>query len=248
MKEDRAFEMYTQRGLSARQIAGILGVSATSVRRWLTKRGVELRSAQAAIQLRRNKRFRMTPNTQALLDGLLLGRGRLLAARSGEAWLRISRPAVDLPWLQQVRALLQQRSIHATITASGGRRELNTCRYTGLTAERNRWYPHGEAKRLPEDVMAAPLTIAQWFFGAGGVTRDGYMVRFTMNFPWCDVYDWAERMSKEYGWSPRIHSGLRLALTDRSDIQSLYDIVRRHTPPCFHAKVANLVSANRRPA
>lgn len=238
--------MYVQQGLSTHQIARQLRVSPTTVARWLRLAGVELRTKRAAMRLRCNQHFRLTPTTRALLDGLLLGgAAKLRRSDHGESWLVITRPATQTPWLQQLRTLLNQRGVRVGLTTTPGRTVtvndrtisiapqavLRTRSYVELTRLHNHWQP--------ADASVAPLALAHWWFGAGGATATA--VRFNMpKFSWDDAAALRAKLFDTYGWRPTIHNGPRLALTDPEDRVALRVILQRHVPPCHVAKV-NLV-------
>lgn len=194
-------------GKSESAIARDLGVGRSTVHRRLIEQGAHLRDAVEASDLRRRRVIALTEETKELIDGLLLGDASVGDHRRSEARLELTQRRACEDWVVDIGMRLEAAGFDTRITDRGARGlQLRTGKYATLTVERHRWYPQG-VKAVPHDVRLTPLSIAQWYWGDGCTTKDGYRMTFhTDGFQRTHVEFLGARLHDLYGISSRIET------------------------------------------
>jgi len=240
--------------MSVSEISSKLGVSRGAVSRRLKNAGVVLRGPLEAHDLVCHSTFAASEPCIEFLDGLLLGDAWLECDNIGEGRLGISQRQDRIAWLEQIKTELAKHDIVSSIkprparpsyignkiVAGKASEQLRTLKYVQFTEQRSRWYPNG-TKIVPKDIKLTPISIAQWYWGDGGLLDNGRSIYFcTDSFSMNDVEFLRKKLYDIYGWNARVfkHKGYpRLAISHYKDRMSFIDCVRGWCPPCFDYKL-----------
>jgi len=192
-----------------------------------------------------------------IVDGILLGDGWI----DRKGLLRLEQSQAHAPWLDSVADDLatlgastkivpiapRARYLEGREIRSSGGSLLYTPAYVELQEQRKRWYPK-DKKRVPEDVVLSPLSIAYWFCGDGTYDKQGALFFCTNSFLKREAQQLAEGLT-ELGIRARCvpvparSRQWKIAITERDAAQTLRELTEDHVPECFRYKVAHVRAA-----
>lgn len=171
-------EMYTEKEMSAPQIARTCGVTHRTVLYWLEQHGIETRSRGDGVHLVNGHHLESFPiELRQFLDGSLLGDGCLTMSHAPSAWYR--QKSKFKGYAAWVKAQFQKWGVettpprHVTNTGAGVRNRLfsstyaiSSKSYADFKAEHKRWYPEGK-KAVPKDLQLSPSLVCKWMMDDG---------------------------------------------------------------------------------
>lgn len=164
--------------------------SSGQVRYALNKRGIKLRSDYGH---RPQRSIPLSPKTQAMLAGMLLGDGHITkygkdARVNSNFMVQICSKNVD--FLDWIGAFLKKDDIHFGINTrkKNGKNfaaVLHTLHTKEFTKLRNIWYPNGK-KVVPDSLILFPETIMAWYLSDGCLLPQKSIVLYTNGFSLSD--------------------------------------------------------------
>lgn len=240
-------------GSSAASLARKYQANIWSILTRLRGAGVPIRSNKEQNEKRLNLDDRQNEKFVSIVDGLLLGDGRI----GEKGLLRLEQSKKRLGWLEHVAFNLstigadtrlipippRERELEGRkIRHKGGGLVYTPC-YVELQEQKKRWYPEGK-KIVPEDVVLTPLSLAYWFCGDGSYDKSGSLVFYTNSFRKENV----ERLARELtllGVEARCVPAQRsneytVSVTKKEAACRFKEIVEPHMPECCMYKLQHV--------
>ena len=121
----------------------------------------------------------LTENAFEILDGLMLGGGRVQIQRSQP---HFTLSTLHLEWAQTVEDALRRIGVQTTICRAQSKVRcfhLKSHTYAELEYQRRRWaLPKAQPKQrqIPRDVRLTPTVLAYWYAGRGECASNGYAI------------------------------------------------------------------------
>ena len=211
--------LYIDRGLSARQIVPIVGVSKPVILSRLRKYGIPVRSTGEGKHLRSANHCNLTQKAIEWISGELLGDGSLKSQSRFSAKFRYgSKYSEYISYVSDTLCsfgIQQSGKIKARTTKIIAGIPLKkpstvyhyeSLDYPELFPLYKKWYPDGK-KIVPEDIELTPLVARQWYIGDGCLEhppKEGAFIKlYTNGFTHGDVEFLALKL-KEIGiWATR---------------------------------------------
>ncbi len=166
---------YLDRGLSAPQIAALVGCGRSLVYQRLAQIGVPSRDKSSSSVLRRGNHVCLSAELLEILDGELLGDGCLQSVSAHSArYEHTSKHRSYLDWLNDQFVLFGFRAakVDAMKNKVAPYYRYRTRHYIELLQVKERWYPDGR-KAVPSGITLSPITVRQWFIGDASVAQKG---------------------------------------------------------------------------
>ena len=188
--------MYWIKKLSMYQIAKEIGRSCMSIRYWLHKFNIPIRSSQEGIHLAKGNHCKVSKEALEWINGELLGDGHLESQSPCSA--RFQYDSKYLEYAQYVSDTLKFFGIEQCGKINERYYKDMGCYtyhyqsrcYEELLSIKKRWYPEGR-KIVPKDIKLTPLTLRQFYIGDGSLIcpKDSkpYIVLYTYGFTVFDV-------------------------------------------------------------
>jgi len=246
-----------EEGASAASLGRDFGVSTWTVLNRLRAAGVRIRSNKEQNEKRLDLDDTQQQHLIEIVDGLLLGDGSIDSKGS----LRIEQTQIHLKWFDSIQRALgsfgatsrrtpvapRTRFIEDHEAHGKGGAVLYTPCYVEIQEQRKRWYPKGK-KRVPEDVVLSPLSIAYWLCGDGTYDKQGALFFCTNSFLKKETLRLAEGLTDlgvraRCAPVPARHRQWKISITERDAAQALREIMGDHVPPCFQYKLAHVRAA-----
>ena len=166
---------YLDEELSTTQIAQLCNCSDETIRYWLTKHNIPIRSWSKAGHLARGNYCDLSEKAKQWIDGELLGDGRL---HSHSKWSALfSYGSKYLEYINYISDTLKSFGIKQ----AGKIRKYyykklsyyyyNSLSYAELLIIRKRWYPDNKKKIIPRDLKLTPLLLRQEYIGDGSLVH-----------------------------------------------------------------------------
>lgn len=179
--KDRSWcvEEYCSRKKSTYQMADELGISPSTVRSWLLRHGIQLRSGGESYHLTHRNAIQISKHLRSLLEGELLGDGSIIRCSERSAFYSHgSKHEKYVRWLSGLFAdqgLRQSGAIRKALCNEGTSHEsviyqYHSLCYPELLDWRVRFYPAGK-KIVPPDLRLDSIICRQWYIGDGGLTK-----------------------------------------------------------------------------
>jgi len=240
-----------EEGASAASLGRDFGVSTWTVLNRLRGAGIRIRSNKEQNEKRLDLDEVQQRRLVEIVDGLLLGDGSIDPKGS----LRIEQTQDHLGWFDSIQQALGSVGAVSRRTpvaprvrfikdheahGKGGAVFYTPC-YVELQEQRQRWYPKGK-KRVPEDVLLTPLSIAYWFCGDGSYDKPGSLVFYTNSFFKKETERLARGLTK-LGVRARCrpvgqhrYREWKIHILRRDDALRLRELMGDHVPECFQYK------------
>lgn len=199
------YQKYIEEKLSITKIAEICGVGCTTIKYWLKKYSIPIRSESEAVHLALANHCNLTQKAREWINGELLGDGCLMSPSPYSAMFQYGSKYRE--YIQYVSDTLKSFGIEQAgkiIKRQDKRWECHFYQYCSrcyveLLAVRKRWYPYGK-KIIPRDIKLSPITLRQHFIGDGSLGHLKYSrpyIRLSTNsFPIPDVEWLVEQLNK----------------------------------------------------
>lgn len=200
---------YINKALSVPGIANLCGVSPTTIRNWLIKFNISIRSRSETNHLASTNHCKLSKNAIEWINGELLGDGHICSKYKNSAKIQYS--SKHLEYINYVSEILNYFGIEKagkiqTIQHYGNDYyKYDSRAYVELLPIHKHWYPNGK-KIVPRDIILTPLTIRQWYIGDGYLqhrkNRIGGRARiilYTCGFTISDV-EWLIEELKNFGF------------------------------------------------
>lgn len=165
---------YEKEELDSTALGNLCGVNSLTIRNWLRKLGISVRSSAYSQHLNRTNHCDLSEEATDFLTGELLGDGSLQKGNFSSRFTYGSK-------YEEYLVYLSQKLDSFGIKQSGKfvpqiRKEWNNCKvyhytsilYKELKDWRNVWYPDGK-KIIPKYVKLDPLVCRQFFIGDGSL-------------------------------------------------------------------------------
>jgi len=190
-------------------LADILNLHRTTVTKKARALGLPIREPKLP------KHIKLTPKSQELLDGLLLGGNALCLNRESAFFVATSEERDYILWIAQQleqcgikkegRGIYQKRGSYVLVTRS----------YYELRSMYERWYPQG-TKEVPKDLKLTPQVLLLWFIRGGHIEITNRKPRRAIRF-WVWRYSPQSRQHlikklQEIGLRPSLYVGERMAM------------------------------------
>lgn len=168
---------YEMNQRSTYDIAASLGVSPSTIRRWLQRHETKIRDADESYFLLHRNRLDISPHLMQMLEGELLGDGCIVpAGRRTAVYGHGTKHRDYVVWLAEEFAsegLLQAGRIRRVVNFPGEEHSSVTYvyrsrSYASLMDLRRRFYPKGK-KIVPGDLVLTPVVVRQWYIGDGSI-------------------------------------------------------------------------------
>ena len=173
-------QQYTGEGKSTYQIADELGITPGTIRRWLLRHGIELRSSDESHFLTHRNYLKISPYLRSMIEGELLGDGSIIRASGRSAFYSHGSKYKDyVLWLSKEfkgQGMEQSGKIRKAVNYLGTEHASITYQYHSLAYPellefRKRFYPGGGKKIVPSDLTLDPIKARQWYIGDGRLTQ-----------------------------------------------------------------------------
>jgi len=169
---------YTDLNKTQNQIANEQGVMIHTIRKWMHKNNIAVRSVSEAAALNANH-IDVTEHLRNFLDGLLLGDGFLFCNNNISATYRHSDKHKNyIEYLKQQLKYFNVVSSENTWVKTGYTKghkytcyQMSTISYADFLPLRKRWYPDGK-KIVPRDIILTPSVCLNWYIGDGSLMRN----------------------------------------------------------------------------
>jgi hypothetical protein len=191
------FNKYWNKELNIPQIAEICEVSNLTIRYWMIKFNISIRSVGEANSLKQVKNHcKLSRKAIEWISGELLGDGSLNCRSLHSARFRYS--SKHFEYIQYIANILKSFGIEGGEIKERYHKERNyysyshaSYAYAELFPIYKHWYPNGK-KIVPKDIKLTSLTCRQWVIGDGCLRHDKrggrpYIVLFTCGFLISDV-------------------------------------------------------------
>lgn len=168
---------YEMNKRSTYDIAAELGVSPSTICRWLHRHNIKVRDPDESYFLTHRNELEISPHLMKLLEGELLGDGCIVpSGRRTAVYGHATKHREYIVWLAEVFAsegLLQSGRIRRVVNFPGENHSSVTYVYRSRSYEslmelRNRFYPQGK-KIVPADLTLTPIVVRQWYIGDGQI-------------------------------------------------------------------------------
>jgi len=165
-------QQYWVNGLCPRQIGELCSAGQSTIRRWMIRLNIPLRSRGEAFHLRQGNHCNLSLKAKEWINGELLGDGCLIAYKNYSA--RFSYSSKHLEYIQYISKTLASFGIKQ----GGNLRKryfvknnyycynYQSLAYPELFLIWKNWYPGGK-KAVPVNLILTPLTTRQWYIGDG---------------------------------------------------------------------------------
>jgi len=206
--KDWLYNIYTIKNLSTVQVSILLKVNDETIRRWLHKFNIPVRSYGLAKHLKYGNHCQLSSEMIKWLNGELLGDGNLYSRSSYSANFRYGSKYFE--YCQYVSDTLKCFGIEQSGKINKRYHKDRNCysyfyqsrRYAELLPIRKQWYPEGK-KIIPKDLKLTPLTLRQHYIGDGSLVHPQkakpYIVLSTCGFSISDV-EWLISQLNELGF------------------------------------------------
>lgn len=244
-------------GMSALALSKREGCSIGVILSRLREAGVEIR---AAGQRHTTKELLFSSpeadRFQEFVDGLLLGDGSINKAGA----LQLNQRIACAEWLQDLSEHCEEMGVANGITPPRKRKPsfihgrkvqgkavstFYTHTYKETKEHRLRWYPD-DTKRLPEDLVVSPLSVAFWYCGDGTGAKTGTMSFATHSFTDEEVETLAQKLSDTFGVRAsrgQARDGPILGIYRRDDSMRIKTAIEKYVPKCFSYKLQHVRAA-----
>ncbi|MBA7579118.1 hypothetical protein ES695_09260 [Candidatus Atribacteria bacterium 1244-E10-H5-B2] len=182
---------------SIREIASIYNVGMSTIKRWLEKYNIQVRSSGEGMHIRKGNNCDLSQEAIEWINGELLGDGCLRNRHNWSAGVNYS--SKHFEYINYISDTLEPFGIKQ----SGKIRKIfmdykykyilytyKSCDYEELLPIYKKWYPEGK-KIIPKDIKLTPLTCRQWYIGDGclinGKNRNPHISLATCGFIISDV-------------------------------------------------------------
>lgn len=170
------YKKYWIEKLSTYQIAELCKTSHTTIKNWMKKFDITIRSYSEAFHLARGNHCILSREAIEWISGELLGDGCLIADSSYSAYFRYG--SKFLEYIQYVSETLKSFSIEQVgkINENYDKKRKNrryfycSRAYPELLSIYKQWYPDGK-KIIPRDLDLTPLTLRQFYIGDGSLRK-----------------------------------------------------------------------------
>lgn len=239
-------QKYTNEKLSSNQIGRECEVHAATIRNWLKKLNLEIRSREEAKHLRflrQANHCNLSPEAIEWITGELLGDGCLYSYSSYSA---------NFCYTSKFYAYI--RYIYKTLKSFGIERSgrimryrnkqfgnstysYNSLLYEELLPLRNQWYSNGK-KIVPRDIKLTPSMIRQWYVGDGSLILDSTRPAInlgTCGFPVLDV-EWLVEQLIKLGFKTTRQSGNNTIRISVFSTQEFLDYIGPCPVSCYQYK------------
>jgi len=172
---DWLWEYYIVRKESSSVMAKEAGCGHETIRKWLHKYGIPVRSRGEGIFLAKRNSVIIAPGFLEFLKGEIIGDGYVGMPRKRSAhYAHTSKHKEYVVWLSGRFAewgIEQVGQINRRKDKRTGAISYNyqSKSYPELVPIRKRWYPNGK-KIVPQDLRLTPIIARQWYLGDGGLT------------------------------------------------------------------------------
>ena len=184
------YNKYINEKLSTYQIAPLCNTSSPTIRRWLIKYEIPIRSLSESIHLVLANHCNLSSEAIEWINGELLGDGYLISRSFYSA--RISYSSKYLEYIEYVRDTLKSFGIEQAGKIKKCKMyyknkdyffyEYTSRDYPELLPIRKQWYPNGK-KIIPRNIKITPLTLRQHYIGDGTLSKkDNGITLYTNNF------------------------------------------------------------------
>jgi hypothetical protein len=239
--EDVRLVSLYESGWSESRLAREFGLARSTVHRRLLDGCDVVRSSTESRDLLNHKTFDASEPFIELVDGLLLGDASIEQWANSEGRMEITQRRACVDWLYDIQSRLATFGVESRVDDRGLRGfQLRTKKYVPFTELRQRWYPKGK-KIIPRDVRLTPLSIAQWYWGDGSTSNNGYTMSFcTDGFTWRDVRWVSRRLRVLYGWASSVvkhQTYPKLSIYRVNHRLALVDLIGPYCPSSFTYKL-----------
>ena len=176
---DWLYQKYVVEGLTQKQVGSLIGVTATTIGRWLKKYEIPAHDGRT---WKINKPFELNNHQREIIDGALLGDGTLVLEKRGlnpyfgyvsaseehvryvcDSLKEYGRKGDFFSTREYIRKNTGQPYIHCIF-----RTQTNPT----LLPIYNRWYKN-KIKHIPEDLILTPTVCLIWYLGDGTLCSNG---------------------------------------------------------------------------
>ena len=162
---------YVEEKISSHQIANILKLSQTTVKKYLLKDNIVCRSNSEAQHLRLAKHCKLSKNAIEWINGELLGDGCLYKTSYSSGFTYSSKYKEYIEYVSNTLNYFGIEQVgkirHLEKDNHNAYYYCSRC-YPELMPMREQWYPNGK-KIIPRDIKLTPLTLRQHYIGDGSL-------------------------------------------------------------------------------
>lgn len=258
MTKEYLMQEYVNNEQSLNQIARKIGCSKKLVLINIKKHKVSTRSNSLAMHIRSRRNFKLDGKVKNYVDGLILGDGHIFQRSQYSARYDQSITTKCREWADRIKldfsdfgidtALLDYMSSPMVIKKTGQvissfpQVLLFTKFYEEFAFFKERWYPNGGTKTIPDDIEMAPITIANWYMGDGNFENTTGRIEIAINsFSPNDIQIVQTKMFKTLGIQPKIYprrnqNNQPRMKFNRIDASKILKYTQDYKIPCFDYK------------
>jgi len=204
-------QKYIEEKLSITKIAKICKVGYTTIKYWLKKYDIPIRSEGEAVHLAKANHCNLNQKAREWINGELLGDGCLMSYSPYSTMFQYSSKYRE--YIQYVSDTLKSFEIEQAGKIIKRQDKKCDCYfyqyasrcYVELLPIRKRWYPHGK-KIIPRDIKLSPTTLRQHYIGDGSLGHLKYSRPYirlsTDSFPIPDV-EWLVKQLNRLGFNTK---------------------------------------------
>jgi len=237
-------QKYLEDGLSPCRIAKLCNCSKSTIRYWLKKFNIQIRSYSNAHHLAEGNHCILSQEAKEWLDGELLGDGCLRSQSKYSANFAYSSKHPE--YIQYISDTLNSFGIKQAGKIHKGKDKrwnnysyhYDSLCYEELLPIRNRWYPNGH-KRIPRDLKLTPLVLRQEMLGDGCLVHKKrcrpYIMLCTCGFPISDV-EWLVIQLIKLGFKTIRQAGNNMIGISTSSTKNFLDYIGKCPAQCYQYK------------
>lgn len=186
INSDALNQYYTHDKKSIRNIAKEYGCAATTIKHYLLKYSIPIRTSCEGRKIFLTKDIPIDNTFSEILDGLLLGDGNIQVPNNFQGIY--SQASSQKEFIDYVANIFKQNNYYQdsgeyiahikNIDKQYPVFYIHSKRTLQLSAIYNRWYPDGK-KHVPADIKLTPITVLFWYLG------DGHKIKHARNAELC---------------------------------------------------------------
>ena len=235
---------YSKEEFSIYKIAKYSGVTGETIRCWLKKYNIRIRSYGEASHVNQANHCDLSQKAIEWLNGELLGDGCLYSQSKYSSDFQCS--SKYLEYCEYVRDTLKCFGIeqsseifrHYNKKYKSYSYRYRSRSYVELLHLRKKWYPEGK-KIVPKDVTLTSLTMRQWYIGDGSLARPKKskpcIILATCGFNISDV-DWLVEQLIKLGFKAKRRPAQNLISISTHSVENFLNYIGKCPTECYKYK------------
>lgn len=235
---------YSREEFSIYKIAKYCGVTGETIRCWLKKLNIRIRSFGEASHVNQANHCNLSQEATEWLNGELLGDGNLYSQSKYSSSFQYS--SKYLEYCEYVKNTLKNFGVeqsskmfkHYSKRYKSYNYRYRSRFYVELLPLRKKWYPESK-KIVPRDIVLKPLTVRQWYIGDGNMSHPKKsrpcIILATCGFDISDV-EWLVKQLVKLGFKAKRRPYQNLISISTRSVKDFLNYIGKCPTECYKYK------------